>query len=633
MQINYLDAVTSVLNLMKQPDSACKNINMHTTCYSTFFKYLLEEGISFSMEAALDWLEIKKQRISYESYGQYRNALFRLEHYLLFGNIDSPFCSSKESFFCRSSMSESFYLLTFELKEYYSIEQHPGYYNTYSVAIKEFFKLATVLGVTEPEAITIDTLMEYWNIYCKSLDSLSRCRNAVCAMTALMKYLNHRGDIPRCYQFTLFGGNADKLLKMKLSKQGVVFQPSKVLEDKSVEYLNALSEWEYLETSKSLYRNDLNWYFMFLEMNHVEHSTETINSWISLLPDYPNQKNNNCSLSACRSHTIRMFDTYLHGNMTSNVLHEYQRSSDSLPQWSQDILGGFIESRKRDGMAKNTLTMCESAGCNFFQYLDETGVKGVDAITSNVVMAFHNQDAHSTPESKNAYSIKLRQLLRYMADCELISPTLHFAVSTSYAPHRNIVDVLSDKMVKKIYEYRKFASNPIELRDIAIVLLGLRMGIRGSDILKMQIKDFDWNAKTLSFIQQKTKKAITLPVPTDVGNSVYKYVLNGRPKSSDAGNGYVFICHRAPYVAFKVKTSCRAALKRILSTYGFELSPGQGFHMTRKTFATRMLRANNKLDDISNALGHARQETAEVYLERDEEGMRCCPLEFGGVLS
>lgn len=55
--------------------------------------------------------------------------------------------------------------------------------------------------------------------------------------------------------------------------------------------------------------------------------------------------------------------------------------------------------------------------------------------------------------------------------------------------------------------------------------------------------------------------------------------------------------------------------------------------MTRKTFATRMLRADNKLDDISNALGHARQETAEVYLEHDEDKMRLCPLEFGGVLS
>lgn len=54
--------------------------------------------------------------------------------------------------------------------------------------------------------------------------------------------------------------------------------------------------------------------------------------------------------------------------------------------------------------------------------------------------------------------------------------------------------------------------------------------------------------------------------------------------------------------------------------------------MTRKTFATNMLRSNNKLDDISNALGHARRENVEVYLERDENGMRMCPLEFGGVL-
>lgn len=96
---------------------------------------------------------------------------------------------------------------------------------------------------------------------------------------------------------------------------------------------------------------------------------------------------------------------------------------------------------------------------------------------------------------------------------------------------------------------------------------------------------------------------------------------------------YIFISHQAPYIPLKVTTACRGALKRILAEYGFELSTGQGFHMTRKTFATRMLRADNKLDDISNALGHARQETAEVYLERDEDKMRLCPLEFGGVLS
>ena len=67
MQINYLDAISSVLNMMKQPDSACKNIDMHRTCYTTLFKYLMDKGIPFSMDAALDWLEIKKRESSASS--------------------------------------------------------------------------------------------------------------------------------------------------------------------------------------------------------------------------------------------------------------------------------------------------------------------------------------------------------------------------------------------------------------------------------------------------------------------------------------------------------------------------------------------------------------------------------------
>ena len=633
MQTNYLEAVSSVIGLMKQPDSVCKKISIHQTCYTALFKYLFSEGIPFSMDAALEWLGLKRQEISHDTYSQYRNALFRLEHYLLFGNIDSPFCRSEDFFLCRSGMSESFYRLTFELEEYYKVTQNPAYYHSYSVAIKGFFRLATSAGVTEPEAVTIDLIIRYWNEYCCPMESLDKRRNAVCAMTALMKYLHSRDGIPGCYQLVLFGENVNKLLAMKLPETGTAFHPSAALEEKADAYLDALDEWKYMESSRELYHNDLTWYFMFLELNHVCHSSETVSEWLSVLPEYPDQKQKNCSVSARRSHTVRLFEKFLCGDMATNVVHQYQRSSDVLPPWSREILTDFIESRKRDGMAGKTLSMCSAAGSSFFRYLETAGIDSPGSITPQVVAAFHNQDAHSTPESKNGYSIKLRQLLRYMADQGLVSPNLAFAIPASCAPCRSIIDVLSEEMVEKIYDYREKASAPIELRDTAIVMLGLRMGIRGVDILNLRLDDFDWNGRAVSFIQQKTGKAITLPVPTDVGNSVYRYILNGRPTSADAGNGYIFIRHQAPYTPLKVTTACRNALKRILNAYGFELPPGLGFHMTRKTFATRLLRADNRLDDISNALGHASRETAEVYLERDEGKMRMCPLEFGGVLS
>ena len=372
---------------------------------------------------------------------------------------------------------------------------------------------------------------------------------------------------------------------------------------------------------------------MFLEINHMTHSAEAIKSWKAALPDYPNQKQSNCSLKARRIHTIELFDTFLNGDMESNRVSGHSLASDTLPEWSGYILKGFLESRQLDGMAKSTLEMCRSAGCSFFLYLENAGIRGPGEITPEVIKAFHNQDAHSTPESKNAYSIKLRQLLNYMAERALISPTLAYAVSTASAPRRCIVDALSEDAVTKIYEYRERATSPLELRDTAMVMPGFRMGIRGSDILHLQISDFNWKSKTVSFIQQKTRKAITLPVPTDVANSVCKYILRGRPKSADAGNGYIFIRHQAPYIPFSDGTvTCKSALRRILSAYGIELKPGQGFHMTRKTFVTRMLQSGNRIDDISNALGHASKGTAEVYLERDESNMRLCPLEFGGVL-
>lgn len=243
MQINYLEATSSVLSLMKKPDSVCKNINVHKTCYTLLFRHLSGEGIPFSMDAALGWLDLKKQEISHGTYSQYRNALFRLEHYLLFGNIDSPFCRSEDFFFCRSGMSVSFYRLTFELEEYYDAGQNPAYYHSYAVAIKEFFRLATSSGVTEPEAVTIDLIIKYWNDYCCSLESLARRRNAVCAITALMKYLHGRDGIPICYQLVLYGENVGRLLAMKMPKTGTAFHPSAALDGKADEYLDALDEW------------------------------------------------------------------------------------------------------------------------------------------------------------------------------------------------------------------------------------------------------------------------------------------------------------------------------------------------------------------------------------------------------
>ena len=497
-------------------------------------------------------------------------------------------------------------------------------YKRYAVVYREFCKHAIGTGITDSSQITVDHVLGFWEKVVRKQPTLAQKQHQISAVTTLMNYLSGRGDVPRCYHMVLRNGNADIITKtMKLPHTGTAIHPSMKLEKMADGYLDALGKWQYKTSSKKLYAHDLLWYFMFLEFNRLDHSPETVTAWMGRLPDD--------SLKERRCRTVAMFTHYIRGDMTETSLIHRQCASNTLPEWSLSVIDRFIENRRRDGMAEKTLAMCRASGYRFFNFLATKGIQSPEAITPEIVKEFHAKDKHATPESKNAYSIKIRQLLSFMSDEGLIPQTLIYAVPVSSAPRRSIVTVLNDAMVAGIYEFRENASLPIELRDIAIVMLGLRMGIRSSDILALQISDFNWKQRTLSFIQKKTRKAITLPVPNDVGNSVYKYIIHGRPTSGEDGNGYVFIRHLAPYVNLTSNSASRNALKRVLTACGYGLPYGQGFHITRKTFATRLLTFHNSIHDIADALGHARKETSEVYLERNEDGMRLCPLPFGGV--
>jgi integrase len=193
---------------------------------------------------------------------------------------------------------------------------------------------------------------------------------------------------------------------------------------------------------------------------------------------------------------------------------------------------------------------------------------------------------------------------------------------------------MSEEMIAAVYRYRESATSPLELRNTAIVMLGMRMGIRSSDILRLKINNFNLKDRKVTFTQKKTNKMITLPIPTEVGNSVYKYITQGRPQSGASGVDFIFVRHNSPYSNLNSSYNCNKALIHILSTNGLKLASGQGFHITRRTFATRLLTARTKIDSIVDSLGQTTRDSIDDYLAHDEEGMRLCPMPFtiGGAL-
>jgi integrase len=215
--------------------------------------------------------------------------------------------------------------------------------------------------------------------------------------------------------------------------------------------------------------------------------------------------------------------------------------------------------------------------------------------------------------------------LRFLAAKKLVPKTLEFAISTEMAPRTSIVTTLSDSQIDAIYTFRQNACCPIELRNAAIIMLGLRMGLRASDILNLKLTDISWKESSISFIQQKTGVHLKLPLPVDAGNSLYRYIYEGRPKSNSS---HVFIHHRAPYC--RLRMTFGILLKAAAATQ-FEDETIHGFHITRKTFASKLLANGNPPTEIAAALGHVGVSSVDEYLATNEDKMCLCAIGLKGI--
>ena len=127
-----------------------------------------------------------------------------------------------------------------------------------------------------------------------------------------------------------------------------------------------------------------------------------------------------------------------------------------------------------------------------------------------------------------------------------------------------------------------------------------------------------------TIIQEKTKTPLTLPMPVPVGNAIYRYIKEGRPR---VRSDYVFIRHKAPYGKLSNKT-CTIALWSVLPE---RRSVHGGFHVTRRTFATNILRSGAGAGDVMDTLGHTDPTSVMKYLSMDEDRMRLCPLSLSDL--
>ena len=628
---DFTKAVDEVLNIMRADKYSPSTVRHHELCYGRLVAHLTRYKQEYSLKAGTEWLDACKKQLKPLTYKKYRLSFFRLDNYMRTGSIDRDVCAGVKlyafhddgnSFFQLPEMYRSI------AREYYSDASERFSHwvaRAHLIGVVNFLTFLFENGCNNPADLSVEILSAY---YSKREKCGASQRRQIAGVKQLLAQFYECGYVPRFFTDISFAAREVDMNFLCLPKEqrGNAIYPSKNLENKSAEFLELLKKRGYGRECIGDYEATLNELVRFLEINHLKYAPETP---VLLLNCFQSQ-----SAKDLRRQQLRQFDDYLRtGELKSERNYAWKPLQLlSLPEWCQTTTRGFLESRAREGLAKGTIQN-SMAGClRFFKFLVAEGVSHPVWITPELVKKFHDTDPHSTARSRNACAGRVRKLLQYMAEQSLVPKNLYLALSNESAQVRQVVTVLSAEMETAIYDFREKAVTPLELRDSAIVMIGLRMGLRASDIVKLKITDFDLKNRRLSIVQTKTRRAITLPIPTEVGNSVYRYITEGRPRLGEAG--YVFVSHSAPFLSVS-HAVCRNALIRILSSAGIALPFGQGFHITRRTFATRLLTAKTGIDRIAESLGHADAMNVDVYLAHDEERMRLCALPFtiGGIIA
>lgn len=259
-------------------------------------------------------------------------------------------------------------------------------------------------------------------------------------------------------------------------------------------------------------------------------------------------------------------------------------------------------------------------------YLDEEGVSTSTEITSVHITKFLTNYAESKPKYVATILYVLRNYLSFLKDAGFIETDI---VST--LPHVRILRNAFIPHSWKTEDVRKLLSSidrgdPKGKRDYAILLLIIRLGLRVSDIRRMQLSNLNWNRKTINIIMQKTCKPLELPILDDIGWAIIDYLKNGRPQTIC---NRVFVRHRAPFDAFGENECFQRELHRHMKAAGIDIPKGVncGMHSLRSTLAKNMLETKAPLPVISETLGHKSINTTSIYLKIDIEGLRKCALD------
>jgi integrase len=349
--------------------------------------------------------------------------------------------------------------------------------------------------------------------------------------------------------------------------------------------------------------------------------------------------------------TYEQFYSYIveHHNYTKGTCYEYKKllgrlkvfvedgvflgdsgeTSGFLRNTSYDLLSQDFKSlidnytgieRKRGEHRDSTIKSTASRTSAFLRCIQQTGVTTLSGIknTQIVLQAFKR---HKSCCSSQAISTVLKTCMHLYPDgeCNRI-----IGMIPEFPRRTRLYDYLQPEESKQIATALDDDNNKLTYRSKAIGKLAYYTGMRRIDISNLCFESINLEKEEITFVQQKTGLGVCIPLRSVVGNAIYDYIVNERPKCASDN---IFISAVAPFIKLSpagVSHDCERIFKE--TDIHQEKGRSKGSHLFRHAFASGLIAQDTPFHIVSELLGHASLTSLNPYLDADIEHLRECAL-------
>lgn len=259
----------------------------------------------------------------------------------------------------------------------------------------------------------------------------------------------------------------------------------------------------------------------------------------------------------------------------------------------------------------------------FLIYISNHGIESTDEISADTIRLYLG-DAYSLhPNSMDSVVYSLRRFFRFLEgrgmDIHRIWLFLAFPMTA-----KKVKPAFPQDDIAKVLESVDTSAAPGK-RNLAILSLEATTGLRGVDIINLELPDIRWRDCEIRISQHKTGNPLTLPLRKPVMDILADYILNERPKSD---SNKVFLTTRAPHRPIKSSASLACIIGKHMRAAGIDRSihDGKTFHGMRRSLGTGIVQGGDSTTLVAQVLGHKGIAVTKQYIDIDIAGLSKCIL-------